>query len=98
MPKSLAGKWAVRLEAGFLLSLGILSLVAALGQKGGETFSDNWWLAVPGVLAGVCGVSGFFAGIFAILKQKERSVAVFATTFVGLLVLWFLLGEILVPH
>lgn len=44
------------------------------------------------------GVLAFFSGLLAILRQKERSIFVFASTLIGSLMLLFLIGEVVFPH
>ena len=98
MPRTLLGKWSVGLIITFFLLFAALILVAASGQEGGDTFSDNLTLAIPGLGAGAAGILAFFTGIIGITRSKERSVLVFVAAAIGLLVLLSVLGEILVPH
>jgi hypothetical protein len=97
-PKSITGKWSLGLIGGFALFLALLFIMAVSGQSGGETFTDNLWLAIPGLLAAICGIAAFFTGVIAIIKSKERSVFVFLAAFLGLDVLLFCLGEVISPH
>ena len=39
-----------------------------------------------------------FVGVCAIWRQRDRSPQTIASTFIGLLVIVFLLGEFLAPH
>ena len=73
-------------------------VVSVLGQEGGETFFDNLWISIPMLGAGASAIAAFIAGIIAIIKNKERSVLVFISSLVGLLVLFFVLGEVFSPH
>jgi hypothetical protein len=98
VPKTALGKWSVGLIGGLFLFLALLVILAASGQRGGETFSSNLALAVPGLLAATCGIAAFFTGIIAVIKSKERAVLVFLAAFIGLDVLLFCLGEVLSPH
>ena len=50
-PTSRAGRLSVGALATFALGLAGLFTAAALGKEGGETFSDNWWLAGPALAA-----------------------------------------------
>ena len=75
----------------------LFSLVAA-GERGGEEFFSNLWLALPGLGAGLSGVlAGVTAGV-AIARRGERSVLVFVVLIVGLIVALWLLGEVVSPH
>jgi hypothetical protein len=98
VPKTTPGKWSTGLICGFFLFLALLIILAASGQRGGETFSSNLALAVPGLLAAICGIAAFFSGVIAIIKSKERAVLVFLAAFIGLDVLLFCLGEFISPH
>lgn len=44
------------------------------------------------------GVLAFFSGLLAIIRDKERSIFVFASTLIGSLMVLFLIGEIVFPH
>lgn len=98
LPKSTSGKWSIGLIGGLVLFFALLALLAASGQRGGKTFSDNLALAVPGLLAAISGIAAFFTGIVSIIFHRERSVAAYLATIIGLFVLLFCLGEILSPH
>jgi len=97
-PKTTPGKWSIGLIVGFFLSLAILMIMAASGQRGGDTITSNLWLGIPGLLAGVCAISSLVIGAIAILRSKERSVVVILATIIGLFVLIFLLSGFLFPN
>ena len=81
--------------AAFLTAL--FSLIAA-GERGGEGFFSNLWLALPGLGAGLSGVlAGVTAGV-AIVRWGERSVLVFVVLVVGLIVALWLVAEVVNPH
>jgi len=48
--------------------------------------------------AGASAIAAAFTGIVSVWRQKERAILVFVPIIIGFLVLWFVLGEILVPH
>ena len=98
LPKTHPGKWSIGLIGGLVLFFALMWLLVAAGQRGGETFSSNLALAVPGLLAAVSGVAAFFTSIITIIKSRDRSVLVFLATFIGFDVLLFCLGEVLSPH
>lgn len=99
MPKTKLGKWSVGLSVVFflLLATGIF-IISRQGPRIDQTFFDNPAASIPILGAGVSAIAAFITGIIAIWKRKERSILVFAATLIGLLVMLFLLGEILVPH
>ena len=98
-PKTRLGKWSVGLIIAFFLLLAAGgTVVSVFSQEGGETFLDNLWISAPMLSGAGSAIAALFAGIVAIWKQKERAILVFLSSLIGLLVLWFVLGEILVPH
>ncbi len=98
MPKTTLGKWSVALIFAFIVFLISFQLIAASGQRGGETFFSNLALAVPILIAGISGVSAFVTGLVGVIRSRERSIIVYLATVIGLLVLLFGLGEIIFPH
>ena len=98
MPKTVLGKWAVWLIVAFVLLMVVFQLLVASGQRGGETFLDNLLLTIPMFLAGICGICSLVTGLVGIIMSKERSILVFLASIVGLFVLVFVFGEIIVPH
>ena len=98
IPKTRLGQWSIWLIVALFVLFISFQLLVASGQRGGATFFSNLALAVPMLIAGICGVSAFFTGIIGIIKSKERSVLAFLATMIGFFVLFFVSGEILVPH
>jgi len=98
MPKTILGKWSVRLIIVFFLLFETHRLLVISGQRGGATFFSNPLLAIPGLLMVISGIAAFFAGMTTIIKNKERAVLVFIATVIGFFILIFCLGEIILPH
>jgi len=73
------------------------ALVAA-GQRGGDMFFSNPSLAVTILVAGAAAIAGGVTAGVAIEAKGERSLLVVAALLLGLLVLTFVLGELIVPH
>jgi hypothetical protein len=96
-PTSGAGRWSVGAISTFALGLAGLLIAAALGQKGGETFSDNWWLAGPGAVAAVSAIAAFGCSIRA-LALRDRAVSVIIALVLSSFAIFFMLGEVLFPH
>lgn len=96
-PTSGAGRWAVGALVTFALGLAGLLTAAALGQEGGETFSDNWWLAGPGAVAAISAVVAFGNSITAV-GRKDRAVSVIVALAASSMAVFFMLGEVIFPH
>jgi hypothetical protein len=98
MPKTVLGKWSVGLIIVFIVLLALFELLVASGQRGGETFFSNLILTIPMLIAAISGISAFATGLIGVIMSRERSIAVYLATLIGLLVLLFVLGEIIFPH
>lgn len=98
MPKTTLGKCSIGCLGFFFGFLLVGRAMVAFGQEGGETFFDNLFISIPMALAGVSGVLAFVLGLISIIKSKERSRLVYATTLIGLLILGFAVGELFGPE
>ncbi|MGI9598934.1 MAG: hypothetical protein ACR2QK_22410 [Acidimicrobiales bacterium] len=98
LPTTTPGRWSTLAGAAFALLVAVFALMVAAGQRGGDEFFDNLWLALPGLGAFFAAVAAFILGALAIATSGERSVAVMAATTVGFLVTAFGLLEVLFPH
>lgn len=104
-PISNAGKWSlwliVAMPLFFLLGSLFLNTLYASVSSGDSILKD---IALRPALAlfmlsGIgAGVLAFFIGLLAIIREKERSIYVFASTLVGSLMVLFVIGEIVFPH
>jgi hypothetical protein len=97
LPRTRLGVWALALLAAFGAFFILLMGLAASGQEGGDEFSDNLWLALPALGAGLSAVLAGVTAAVAVARRGERSLLVFLPLVVGSLVAIFLLGE-LVGH
>jgi len=98
VPVTVVGRWCFG-----LFSVGIVGFVAmvvavGLGQEGGDTFTDNWWISGPALVAALGIVGAFATGLFAIVRRRERAALVILATVIGALVTLFIVGEISTPH
>jgi len=82
-PKTNTGKWALGLSLAFI----ILITFKILGSMPLPTFS----------IAAI-GLVGFIVGVFAIIKNNERSILTFIPILVGLVIILWTLGELIYPH
>ena len=85
-PKTKQGKWAVWLNAIFLIVIAVSAiLVLVLGIL---SFDDTWWdVTVP--VAFLIEMIAFFTGIRAVIKYKDKSVLVYSSIITGLLTILF---------
>ena len=95
-PHTKLGWWAVWLGAAFVVMFLINSFVFM------PTSSDAPWrqviLPFYGIFMLLCGLAAGIVGVIAVIRQHERSWLVWLTFLPGLLVLFLILGEFLVPH
>lgn len=98
MPRSRSGRWSLTMTAvAVCLFAAFIGLVVG-GQKGGDTFFSNPWLAgtiTAGAAVAIC-ASG--VGLFSIVRDRDRSPAVLVGTAFGLLVLAYAVAEMAFPH
>ena len=93
------GKWCYRLmKAALVFFAAALVAIIFFHQTGGNKLTDNLWLGIPMVAAGICMVLAFFIGVFAISRQHDRSPQTIASTVIGLFAVVLLLGEFVAPH
>ena len=91
-PTERFGRWSVGSGVAFGLGQIAYWLAVVSGQDRGEfdTFFDNWWLAGPALLMVAGGLSALVSGVVAMIREHDRSIGVFLSTLVGLLVALFL--------
>lgn len=97
-PKTSFGKYTGYTFFGFLILSSIFGLLIYSGQRGGEYYFSNLYLAIPFTSAVILAMTTFFLGLYSTIKQKERSILVFLFTIIGLLILLFISAEIIFPH
>ncbi len=97
-PESVWGRLSVGSAILFFLFLSLFYSICALGQRGGETFFSNLYLAIPILLAAISGVAAFFSGLISIFKKKDYSVLIFLSTLIGFFVLFWFMAEIVSSH
>ncbi len=98
LPKSLPGKWSLGFIAAFMILISVFFIQVGLGARGRETITDNLNLAIPVILAGVSGVSALVIGLVGTIRNRDHSVLVFLSMLIGIFVLVFILGELLVAE
>ncbi len=98
VPFSSVGRGSLGLAVVSLVSLMVFYLMCATGQRGGEGFFDNWFLAGPILVVAVTGIAGLVSGCFAVLRRHERGLLVAIPIAWGLLVALFAFGELSPNH
>ena len=98
LPSTRLGWASLWLLVGFLVFYALFQILVASGQRGGETFFSNPWLALSILIAAGSAIAAGATAIVAILWRQERSILMFLSLMLGLLVAVFVLGEILYPH
>jgi len=95
-PSTRLGRWSIALGALFLVMFTINSTVFMPLQL------DAAWKHVLAILYGIgmllCGLAAGVIGLIAIVRRGERSWLVWLCVLPGLLVVFLLVGELLVPH
>jgi hypothetical protein len=88
MPNTKVGKWSVGLNAFFLIviaaSLVFVEILKIL------SFDDHWWDVTVGI-AFPASIIALITGILAVRKNKDRSVLVYLSIFVGVCTVLFIL-------
>lgn len=101
LPTTTTGKWSAWLAVGFV----VMALISMLVFAPRGTSNDPEWNAFArtylpywGVTMAALGLGAGATGLWALVKQQERSLVTLVTMVPGLMMAIFLLGEFLVPH
>lgn len=87
-PNTKTGKWSVGLNAFFLIVIAASIVLVKILEI--LSFDDHWWdVTVP--VAFLMEMIAFFTGIRAVRKNKERSVLVYLSIFIGICTVLFVL-------
>jgi hypothetical protein len=81
-----------------LVSLGVFVALVNAGQRGGQSFFDNWLLTGPILVVLVAAVAGLVTAIVAVIRNRERGLVLALPVLWGLVVASFALGEFINPH
>ena len=88
IPTTTLGKWSVRLNAFFLIAVGI-SCVLVLVLKV-LNFNDHWW-DVTVAVSFSASIIALITGIIAVRKNEDHPVLVYLSIFVGVCTVLFIL-------
>jgi hypothetical protein len=105
LPKTKLGIWPVFLILLMFLLLRVGFFTARnyyMNVPAGKTIVEDIFLrpvvALPMLTGFLSGITAFITGAISIIKRGERSLLVFVATTIGLLLIFFLLGEVFSPH
>lgn len=97
-PTTQLGKRSVWLLVAVAVFFAAFRIMVLSGQRGGDTFFSNPFLAIPMLLAGISGIAAFINGLISIIREKERAISVYLAVAVGLIILVVVLANIISPH
>jgi len=86
-PQTKSGQWSVWLNSFFLIV--IATSIVLVNGFGLLSYDDHWWDVTA--LVFLASIAAFISGAIAIGKNKERSILVYASVIIGLLVILFIL-------
>jgi len=96
LPVTKLGRWSAGLAVSFVVMFMVNTFVFM------PTSGDAPWrqviLPFYGIAMVLCGLIAGIVGPIALIHQHERSWLVWITILPGLFVLFFILGEFLIPH
>jgi len=84
-PAAGLGRWSAWLVMAFVTGFGGLVLTIAAREKGGDSVTDNWWLAGPALVAPASRIGAFVTGLFAMVREEKRAPSATRAMVVGLL-------------
>ena len=87
MPTTNLGKWSVALSAFFLIA--IAASVVSVVVLDILSFDDKWWDATVAITF-PASIVALATGIVAITKDRDRSVSVYLSVFVGVCTVLFI--------
>jgi hypothetical protein len=73
-------------------------VVTVFHQNGGENIFSNLYISISMLITGLAIMASFVTSVISIWKYKERSVLITVPLIIGLLTMFFLIGEIISPH
>jgi type IV secretory pathway VirB3-like protein len=84
LPITGMGKWSAGLSVAFLVLTGM--------RLGGL------FVPVPSMILAAMGLVGFFLGLYAIIKKKDRAMLTALSVLAGCLIIFMISAELIYPH
>lgn len=97
-PSTRMGWWSAGGFVGSILFLVLFNALITSGQRGGDTFFSNPWLALTILASAILAIASGVLAVVAVGRNRERSIFGFLAILLGLIVLVFTIGEITFPH
>lgn len=69
LPTTRFGRWSVALLGLCLVSFAVFFLMVTAGQRGGETFFDNWLLTGPIAVAVISATAAALVGLISVVRD-----------------------------
>lgn len=98
MPSTHLGRACCGLGVVAVASYVIFFALVAAGQRGGDTFFSNPWLASTILTAATSATVAAAVGLIAVFRESERAVVVFAIIALGVAVFLFAVAEVVFSH
>lgn len=98
LPESGPGRWALGAVGVAGACFALFLLAVATGQRGGERFFSNPFLAIPALAAAAAAAAGGGLAAFAMVARRDRAILLVIPVFAGLFVLGVVAGEVALPH
>jgi VIT1/CCC1 family predicted Fe2+/Mn2+ transporter len=81
-----------------IICFGVFYLAVWSGQRGGDYFYSNLYLAIPITIAALAGMASAIFTSIHICHKKSISLVGIVSILFGALIFTFILGEIISPH
>ncbi len=99
MPSTQLAVWSLWLIVLFVAVLASVTLTTQIfNLQGGETFTDNLFVSKPMLVAMGVAICAFVIGVLSVARYKERSLIVAIPILLGLVVVIYLLGELVITN
>lgn len=98
MPHCRSANWSLILVVVAATMFTVFFGLVVSGQKGGDTSNSNPYLGGTITVAALSCLGAAVTGLYAIVRERERSVSVFIKTVAGMLVAAYSIAEIAFPH